>query len=184
MLSDLIRHGHDLRVMSLPRRTVPLHCMAISAGYEQRLNEVYSWDGLQRGNAPFLVVQHTLVGQGRLDFAGTQFQLMPGQTMVLTQPFSQLDTRLRSEFRQWVFGHARRHGLPTLLVTHDRADAEAACRALLAAQVQATTVRAGPAMKAPPVPHPCPCCGRPMATLAVWYHGQAPPRGPFWNDSS
>ncbi|MFD1795548.1 transposase [Paracoccus aurantiacus] len=60
----------------------------------------------------------------------------------------------------------------------------AACRALVAAQVPATMVRAGPTIKAPPVPHPCPCCGRPMATLAVWYHGQAPPRGPFWNDSS
>ena len=70
------------------------------------------------------------------------------------------------------------------LANGQRATRLAACRALLAAQVQATTVRAGPAMKAPPVPHPCPCCGRPMATLAVWYHGQAPPRGPFWNDSS
>jgi AraC-like DNA-binding protein len=60
--------------------------MAISAGYEQRLNEVYSWDGLQRGTAPFLVIQHTLVGEGRLDFAGTQYRLTPGETMVLSLP--------------------------------------------------------------------------------------------------
>ncbi|MFV0409007.1 MAG: IS91 family transposase, partial [Paracoccus sp. (in: a-proteobacteria)] len=70
------------------------------------------------------------------------------------------------------------------LANGQRATRLAACRALLAGRVPATTVRAGPAMKAPPVPHPCPCCGRPMATLAVCYHGQAPPRGPFWNDSS
>lgn len=86
MLSRLIDHGHDLRVLSLPRSAVPLHCMAISAGYEQRQNEVYSWDGMQRGTAPFLVVQHTLVGEGRLDFAGIHHRLTPGQTMVLSLP--------------------------------------------------------------------------------------------------
>ncbi|QDZ11087.1 AraC family transcriptional regulator [Devosia ginsengisoli] len=86
MLNQLIDHGHNLRVLALPRSATPLHCMAISAGYEQRLNEVYSWDGLQRGTAPFLVIQHTLVGEGRLDFAGTQYRLTPGQTMVLSLP--------------------------------------------------------------------------------------------------
>lgn len=70
------------------------------------------------------------------------------------------------------------------LANGQRATRLAACRALLAARVPATTVRTGPAMKAAPVPRPCPCCGRPMVTLAVWYHGQAPPDRPFWNDSS
>ncbi len=70
------------------------------------------------------------------------------------------------------------------LANGQRASRLAACRALLAARAPGTTLRAEPAAKATAVPHPCPCCGRPMATLAVWYHGQAPPRGPFWNDSS
>jgi AraC family transcriptional regulator len=86
VLSDLIAHGHRLRVLTLPKSAVPLHCMAISAGYEQRVNEVYSWDGLQRGTAPFLVIQHTIVGEGRLDYAGTRHRLTPGQTMVLSLP--------------------------------------------------------------------------------------------------
>ena len=86
MLNDLLDHGHDVRRLTLPKSTVPLHCMAISAGYEQRLNEVYSWDGLQRGTAPFLVIQHTIVGEGRLDFAGVEHRLIPGQTMVLSMP--------------------------------------------------------------------------------------------------
>ncbi|WP_332691519.1 AraC family transcriptional regulator [Devosia sp.] len=86
MLSDLLNHGHDVRVLTLPKSATPLHCMAISAGYEQRMNEVYSWDGLQRGTAPFLVIQHTIVGEGRLDFAGVQHRLVPGQTMVLSMP--------------------------------------------------------------------------------------------------
>ena len=86
VLKDLIAYGHRVRVLDLPRAPVPLHAMAISAGYEQRANEVYSWDGLQRGNAPFLVVQHTLAGRGRLDFAGTAHVLTPGRTMLLSLP--------------------------------------------------------------------------------------------------
>lgn len=86
MLSQLLDHGYDVRVLTLPKSAVPLHCMAISAGYEQRRNEVYSWDGLQRGTAPFLVIQHTIVGEGRLDFAGVQHRLVPGQTMLLSMP--------------------------------------------------------------------------------------------------
>lgn len=86
MLSQLLDHGYDVRVLTLPKSAVPLHCMAISAGYEQRRNEVYSWDGLQRGTAPFLVIQHTTVGEGRLDFAGVQHRLVPGQTMLLSMP--------------------------------------------------------------------------------------------------
>lgn len=86
MLSKLLEHGHDVRVLNLGKSAVPLHCMPVSAGYEQRMNEVYSWDGLQRGTAPFIVIQHTLVGEGRLDFAGEQHRLVPGQTMVLSMP--------------------------------------------------------------------------------------------------
>lgn len=86
VLSELIDHGHRVRQLILNKSAVPLHCMAVSAGYEQRRNEVYSWDGLQRGNAPFLVIQHTLEGEGRLDFAGTHYRLTPGQTMVLSLP--------------------------------------------------------------------------------------------------
>ncbi len=86
VLSQLLEHGHDVRVLTLPKSVVPLHCMPVSAGYEQRLNEVYSWDGMQRGTSPFVVIQHTLVGEGRLDFAGVQHRLVPGQTMVLSMP--------------------------------------------------------------------------------------------------
>lgn len=86
MLTRLLEHGHDIRLLTLGKTALPLHCMAVSAGYEQRRNEVYSWDGLKRGSAPFLVVQHTLLGEGRLDFAGAQYRLRPGQTMVLSMP--------------------------------------------------------------------------------------------------
>lgn len=69
------------------------------------------------------------------------------------------------------------------LANGQRAERLKACRALLAtyvpeAAVSPTTAEDGTR------PAPCPCCGRPMVILAVWYHGQAPPRGPVWNGSS
>ena len=84
MLSDLLAHGHDIR--ALPRPGVPLHCMAASVGYEQRSHELYSWDGMKRGFSPFLVIQHTILGEGRLIHAGTDYRLGPGQTMLVTVP--------------------------------------------------------------------------------------------------
>lgn len=86
MLSELLSHGHAIKLLRPPKAQVALHCMAVSAGYEQRQNEVYSWHGLQRGTVPFVVVQHTLVGEGRLDFSGARFRLRPGDTMILTMP--------------------------------------------------------------------------------------------------
>ena len=68
----------------------------------------------------------TLSGGQRARVALMRTLLAAPRVLLLDEPFSQLDAHLRSAFRQWVFGHARRHGLPTLLVTHDRADAEAA----------------------------------------------------------
>jgi len=49
----------------------------------------------------------------------------PG-ALLLDEPFSKLDANLRFKFRQFVFDHARDAKLPTVLVTHDHADAEAA----------------------------------------------------------
>jgi AraC family transcriptional regulator len=86
VLSQLLDHGHDIRTLGLPRSAAPLHCMAVAAGHEQRRNEVYSWDGMKRGTAPFLVIQHTTLGEGRLDFAGAHHRLRPGSTMLVTMP--------------------------------------------------------------------------------------------------
>ena len=86
VLKDLIAYGHSVRRVTAPKGPVSLHCMATSAGYEQRRNEVYSWDGLQRGAEPFLVIQHTLAGTGNLDFSGVRYRLTPGQTMILSFP--------------------------------------------------------------------------------------------------
>jgi AraC family transcriptional regulator len=86
MLSSLLAHGHDIRVLA-PRGTVPsLGVLAEAVGYEQRRAELYSWDGMKRGTEPFLVIQHTILGEGRLDFGGARYRVGPGQTMLVTMP--------------------------------------------------------------------------------------------------
>ncbi|MBU1174557.1 MAG: ATP-binding cassette domain-containing protein [Alphaproteobacteria bacterium] len=48
------------------------------------------------------------------------------RALLLDEPFSKLDADLRASVRSFVFDIVRERQLPTLLVTHDRADAEAA----------------------------------------------------------
>ncbi len=48
------------------------------------------------------------------------------RALLLDEPFSRLDAALRDQIRQIVFTKARERGLAVLLVTHDRADADAA----------------------------------------------------------
>lgn len=86
MLSALLDHGLDIRRLTPAEGPSPLACRLDAAGFEQRRNEVYSWDGMKRGTLPFLVIQHTILGEGRLDYAGTAYRLGPGQTMLVTMP--------------------------------------------------------------------------------------------------
>lgn len=86
MLSDLIAHGHAVREHATGKAGVGLFCMSGGAGYELRVNEIYSWDGLKRGDTPFALIQHTIAGEGRLDYAGANHRLGPGETMLLTFP--------------------------------------------------------------------------------------------------
>ena len=64
----------------------------------------------------------TLSGGQRARVALMRTLLAQPAALLLDEPFSKLDVALRARFRAWVFDHARRRGLPTLLVTHDPAD--------------------------------------------------------------
>jgi putative thiamine transport system ATP-binding protein len=48
------------------------------------------------------------------------------KVLLLDEPFSKLDADLRRDFRRFVFDRALSKQLPVLLVTHDKADAQAA----------------------------------------------------------
>jgi putative thiamine transport system ATP-binding protein len=68
----------------------------------------------------------TLSGGQKARVALMRLLLSEPCAVLLDEPFSKLDTHLRHEMRQLVFDRLREAGLPSLLVTHDREDAEAA----------------------------------------------------------
>jgi putative thiamine transport system ATP-binding protein len=68
----------------------------------------------------------TLSGGQRARVALMRTLVASPRALLLDEPFGKLDARLRDEVRRFVFSHVRAQGLPTLLVTHDEADAKAA----------------------------------------------------------
>jgi putative thiamine transport system ATP-binding protein len=68
----------------------------------------------------------TLSGGQRARVAVMRTLLSRPRALLLDEPFSGLDAETRGAFRTFVFAHARANHLPTLLVTHDPADARAA----------------------------------------------------------
>lgn len=68
----------------------------------------------------------TLSGGQQARVALMRLLLSKPRAVLLDEPFSKLDTALRQDMRTLVFGQLRAAGLPTLLVTHDEADANAA----------------------------------------------------------
>jgi putative thiamine transport system ATP-binding protein len=68
----------------------------------------------------------SLSGGQRARVALMRTLLSSPRCLLLDEPFGKLDRDLRERVRRFVFDHAREASLPTLLVTHDAADAEAA----------------------------------------------------------
>lgn len=68
----------------------------------------------------------TLSGGQKARVALARVLLSAPRLLLLDEPFSKLDADLRFQMRELVFATARENALPTVLVTHDAADAEAA----------------------------------------------------------
>ncbi len=81
----------------------------------------------------------TLSGGQRARVALMRTLLAQPRVLLLDEPFSKLDAELRDRVRRFVFDHARRRGLPMLLVTHDSADATAAGGPIIAIGPAAVT---------------------------------------------
>jgi len=68
----------------------------------------------------------TLSGGQRARVALMRVLLSEPEALLLDEPFGALDKSLRAQMRTFVFDHARKLALPTLLVTHDDDDASIA----------------------------------------------------------
>lgn len=65
----------------------------------------------------------TLSGGQKARVALLRTLMAEPRALLLDEPFGKLDAELRAEFRGFVLAHAAERRLPTLLVTHDPADA-------------------------------------------------------------
>ncbi|MBP1858829.1 ATP-binding cassette domain-containing protein [Rhizobium herbae] len=68
----------------------------------------------------------TLSGGQKARVALQRVMLSAPRFLLLDEPFSKLDTDLRQQTRALIFSRAKSAGLPIVLVTHDRADSDAA----------------------------------------------------------
>ena len=66
---------------------------------------------------------HTLSGGQRQRVALMRSLLAGPDAMLLDEPFSKLDETLRTSMRELTFANLAKRATPTLLVTHDKADA-------------------------------------------------------------
>lgn len=86
MLTAITGMAPQARTIAFPRGRVALRAMPASAGVEIVTDTAYSWHGLKRGLTPFAVIQHTLSGEGRLDFEGRLQPMRAGETMLVSIP--------------------------------------------------------------------------------------------------
>lgn len=86
MLTQL-RAGAPRSVAALfAKGSYRLHAMFTGAGYDRLSGGAYDWHGLRRGEAPFVLLQHTLGGAGRLRYEQQQMDMRAGQTLLLSFP--------------------------------------------------------------------------------------------------
>jgi len=102
--------GAAKRSIILPRRGAGLHAMIASAGVEDvREPQPYRWDGRRRGRTPFVLLQHTLEGEGELTFESSAPRPVgPGRTMLLRFPHEHVYRRPRR--KRWRFFFLCLHG--------------------------------------------------------------------------
>ena len=84
VLDDLRRRVPDRMAAAFARHRFRLHAMLTTAGCDRVSDSAYYHEGSKRG--PFVLLQHTLAGRGRLRFEGREHVVRVGQTMLLRFP--------------------------------------------------------------------------------------------------
>ncbi len=106
------------RSLLFSRKSPVLHSMLSSCGYQKESSDSYDWDGIKRGNSEFVLWQYTLSGRGRLRFEKENYDVLPGQAMLLYFPH---DNRyyLPSDSEYWEFLYICMHGRELMRLFRD-----------------------------------------------------------------
>lgn len=94
-LADLPRQSGWLVLPTAPWQP---QLRLLSGGIELRHDESYDWDNGKRPREAMAIIQLTISGAGRLRIKGREYDVGPGQTMILTAA---------DEHRYWLPAHGR-----------------------------------------------------------------------------
>jgi AraC-like DNA-binding protein len=86
MLFDLKNIKPFNKHLSYAGSLINLNARASFLGYERREETSYDWHGLKRGEREFILWQHTVSGRGRLIYEGKEYDLHPGDAMLVHIP--------------------------------------------------------------------------------------------------
>jgi len=113
---------------AMPKGAKQHRCETISQALEQ-----VGLDGLEQRDPA------SLSGGQQARVALLRVLLSQPKAILLDEPFSKLDSQLRHETRQLVFNQIREHQLPSIMVTHDQSDADAANGKIINLNAEETT---------------------------------------------
>lgn len=109
VLSSLRGLTHQVRLAPSHNLDIELPLSLASCGFELRDNpKEYSWHGLKRGDHPTVLLQYTVSGMGALRYEERQYQVQPGQLMLLTFPHDH--HYYLAEDQQWEHIYMIAHG--------------------------------------------------------------------------
>ena len=91
---------------------------------ETRIHPRYTWDNYQRGKEPFVIVQHTLAGEGRFEIGGVVHRVLPGHALIALVPEKSRYRLPTGDLPPWTFAWVNFFGeLALRLWTELRAEA-------------------------------------------------------------
>ncbi len=81
----------------------PFSLPTTADSFERVKNESYFWDSSKRGNKPYVIVQQTLGGCGRIRFQGREFRVPPGSALVAIVPEESAYFFSKKDAPEWEF---------------------------------------------------------------------------------
>jgi AraC-like DNA-binding protein len=102
MLTNHWNHIYQDKNLVFTKKSISLHAMISSCGYQKEETAAYKWHGLRRGSSEFCLFQYTISGIGALNYEGVLHEVGPGQAMILHFPHNH-QYRLPPNSKFWEF---------------------------------------------------------------------------------